>query len=181
MSIETPKNWWKPLNKEERIWLYIVGVWAVILTIMMPYGHTRDHNISNETWKTTTKAYTAVSKAFIKKYKIGEDERGVPIVDARNIPEGKRGADIFLIATRAWQFKPHFILKKDKKYRIHMSSDFYEHGFSLQPMNLNYQILPNRDFVVTMTPKQSGKFMIVCNEYCGPGHHNMFTTLEVKE
>jgi cytochrome c oxidase subunit 2 len=27
--------------------------------------------------------------------------------------------------------------------------------------------------VVTMTPSESGEFGIVCNEYCGVGHHQM--------
>jgi len=77
-------------------------------------------------------------------------------------------------------------LKSGKKYRLHMSSDWYQHGFSLQPINLNYQILPSHDFVITITPQlkkgeKSRKFKIVCNEYCGALHHKMFTPLEVKE
>jgi cytochrome c oxidase subunit 2 len=32
---------------------------------------------------------------------------------------------------------------------------------------------PGYESVVTMTPNQTGQFGIVCNEYCGFGHHTM--------
>jgi len=35
--------------------------------------------------------------------------------------------------------------------------------------------------VVTMTPDTSGEYAIVCNEYCGIGHHTMLGKIYVKE
>lgn len=32
-----------------------------------------------------------------------------------------------------------------------------------------------------MTPDTSGEFTIVCNEYCGIGHHSMLGKIYVKE
>lgn len=78
--------------------------------------------------------------------------------------EAPAGKESFLLAS-AWKFEPLLVLKKNK-YRIHMSSRDYQHGFSLQPQNLNFQMMPGYDYVITFTPRQSGKFSIVCNEYC---------------
>ena len=86
---------------------------------------------------------------------------GIPLVDAPSKDKG----DVFLVA-QAWQFRPVLVLKKNKTYRIHMSSLDYQHGFSLQPQNLNIQILPYYDFVITMSPNETGKFFLICNEYC---------------
>jgi len=57
----------------------------------------------------------------------------------------------------------------------------WNHGFSLQPVNINLQILPGYEMVVTMTPDQAGDYAIVCNEYCGIGHHTMLGKIIVKE
>jgi len=35
--------------------------------------------------------------------------------------------------------------------------------------------------VMTLTPQDTGKFSIVCNEYCGIGHHTMIGKLIVRE
>jgi cytochrome c oxidase subunit 2 len=56
----------------------------------------------------------------------------------------------------------------------------YMHGFSLQPQNINIQVHPNYDHVVKITPNQSGTYSIVCNEYCGIGHHTMVGRMYVK-
>jgi cytochrome c oxidase subunit 2 len=32
---------------------------------------------------------------------------------------------------------------------------------------------PGYDIVFSMTPTDTGDFGIVCNEFCGIGHHNM--------
>ena len=48
-----------------------------------------------------------------------------------------------------------------------------QHGFSLQPLNMNFHVLPGYDHVITITPTSKGEFTIVCNEFCGIGHHAM--------
>jgi cytochrome c oxidase subunit 2 len=47
------------------------------------------------------------------------------------------------------------------------------HGFSLFPVNVNFQIIPGYDYALRVTPTASGDFRIICNEFCGIGHHTM--------
>ena len=89
------------------------------------------------------------------------------------------GGDVYLIA-RLWNFWPIIELEKDKTYRLHLTSMDYNHGFSLQPANINIQIVPGYEHVVTMTPNQSGTYSVVCNEYCGINHHTMVGRIYVK-
>jgi cytochrome c oxidase subunit 2 len=164
MPLSTPEQWWKPFDREERIWLWVISIWGLIMFLMMPLGHLWNQNVSSETYRTSPDEFRAVANAFIQKYQRVDEQgnpvtiNGIPVVDA---PEG----DVFLMA-QAWVFRPILVFQKGKTYRIHLSSMDFQHGFSLQPQNLNFQILPGYDFVVTMTPQETGTFHLVCNEYC---------------
>ena len=91
---------------------------------------------------------------------------GVPVV--RPPP----GSDVYLLA-RLWEWYPILELEKGKEYRLHLSSIDWQHGFSLQPTNINIQVHPGYEMVLTMTPSETGEYGVVCNEFCGIGHHNM--------
>ena len=65
-------------------------------------------------------------------------------------------------------------------YRLHLTAMDYNHGFSLQPANINIQMVPGFEHVVTVTPNQSGTYSVVCNEYCGIGHHTMVGRVYIK-
>jgi cytochrome c oxidase subunit 2 len=110
---------------------------------------------------------------FVETNQIGE-EAGIPIV------EPAPGGDAYLMA-RMWAFYPIIQLRQGQTYRLHISSLDLQHGFSLQPLNMNFQILPGYDHVLTITPTSSGQFSIVCNEFCGIGHHMMTGRILVVE
>jgi cytochrome c oxidase subunit 2 len=46
-------------------------------------------------------------------------------------------------------------------------------------VNVNIQVHPGLEHVVTITPTQSGEFSVVCNEFCGIGHHTMIGRIHV--
>ena len=169
------KIWWKvPVGKQEIIWIAIALVWCQIMFIMMPVWHVYGkQNISNEAYKTTPAKFGNHVEAMVEKYTVGE-EAGMPIVHP------PAGSDVYLLG-RLWQWYPILELEKGKDYRIHLSSMDWQHGFSLQPLNINLQVLPGYEMVLTMTPDSSGEFTIVCNEYCGIGHHTMVGKIYVKE
>ena len=74
---------------------------------------------------------------------------------------------------RLWEWWPILELEKGKSYRLHLSSLDWQHGFSLLPENINLQIHPEYEMVVKITPNSSGTFGVICNEFCGIGHHTM--------
>jgi len=47
------------------------------------------------------------------------------------------------------------------------------HGFNLYPFNVNFQVVPGYDYGLKVTPTEAGDFRIICNEFCGIGHHVM--------
>ena len=40
-------------------------------------------------------------------------------------------------------------------------------------MNINFSVVPGYDYALHVTPTAAGDFRIVCNEFCGIGHHTM--------
>ncbi|MCG6871709.1 MAG: cytochrome C oxidase subunit II [Gammaproteobacteria bacterium] len=169
--------WWnEPVEGAELLWIGIAVVWGVIMTFMMPYWHVvGKQNLSSEAYRTTAAIHQAKTQAMIDQYTVRtEGERKFPVVAP---PEG---SDVYLIA-RLWDWWPILELKKGKSYRFHISSLDWQHGFSLQPTNLNVQVVPGYEMVVTLTPNQAGQFSIVCNEYCGIGHHTMVGKIYVTE
>lgn len=168
MSVVPPERvWWtQRFPREERIWLSIAIVWAIIMFVMMPLWHVYGkQNPSAETYKTTPADYQKAVDAFVAKYKVGE-EKGVPVVAP------PPGSDIYLLA-KQWSWSPVLKLKKDETYRLHLSSADVLHGFSLYPLSINFMVIPGYEHVVTITPTQTGEYHVVCNEFCGLGHHMM--------
>jgi cytochrome c oxidase subunit 2 len=82
---------------------------------------------------------------------------------------------------RTYEWWPILELEKGKSYRLHLSSLDLMHGFSLQPVNMNIQVHPGREQIITLTPKEAGTYGVVCNEYCGLGHHTMTGRIYVVE
>ena len=167
--------WWKePVGKQELVWIGIALVWCLIMFLMMPYWHIYGkQNLSNEAYQTTPDQFRAKVDTMVDQFKIGE-EAGIPIV------RPPAGSDIYMLA-RLWQWYPILDLEKDKSYRLHLSSMDWQHGFSLQPVNINLQIIPGYEMVLTITPDQLGDYAVICNEYCGIGHHTMLGKIRVRE
>ena len=47
------------------------------------------------------------------------------------------------------------------------------------PENINVEVHPNYEHVITLTPTKAGTYSIICNEYCGINHHTMASRLYV--
>lgn len=166
--------WWKPLHRYEKSWLIFAFGWCVLLTAMMPiwfyYGR---QNVPVETLRVTPEQYVEQVMDFVAANQV-DTENGVPVVAPAP------GSDVYLLA-RQWQWYPVLILEKGETYRLHLSSADVQHGFSLQPVNLNLQIIPQYDYIATITPTQSGEYSIVCNEFCSIGHHLMVGKITVTD
>ncbi|MGX4669404.1 cytochrome c oxidase subunit II [Cerasibacillus sp. JNUCC 74] len=55
------------------------------------------------------------------------------------------------------------------------------HGFNITGTNVNMMVEPGYISQMETVLKEPGEYTVVCNEYCGVGHHLMFATVEVVE
>ena len=177
MAIHPPSEriWWnQPIARTEIIWIVIAFLWGLLMFSAMIYWHMYgEQNLSNESYRITPAAFSEKANAMVEKYQVRE-EAGFPVV--RPPP----GSDVYMIA-RLWQWWPIIEFEKDQTYRLHLSSMDWQHGFSLQPVNINVQVHPGYDLVMTLKPNQAGEFGVICNEYCGINHHNMIGKIYVVE
>jgi cytochrome c oxidase subunit 2 len=177
MAISPPSEriWWnEPIPKIELVWIVIAFLWGLVMFGMMIYWHAEgEQNLSNEAYRTTPEMFAEKTNAMVDKYTVRE-EAGFPVVHP------PPGSDVYLIA-RLWQWWPILEFEKDQSYRLHISSMDWQHGFSLQPVNINLQIHPGYEMVLTVAPNSTGEFGVVCNEFCGIGHHTMIGKIHVVE
>ncbi|MCX7383362.1 MAG: cytochrome C oxidase subunit II [Alphaproteobacteria bacterium] len=177
MAIHPPvtRIWWRePVAKMEIFWIAIAFAWGLVMFSTMVAWHIwGEQNLANEAYRVNPEAYVARVEAMADKYKVREEgDSGVPVVHP------PPGSDVYLLA-RLWQWWPVLELEKGKSYRLHLSSADWQHGFSLVPTNINIQVHPGYEMVVTMRPSESGTFGIICNEFCGIGHHTMAGKIHV--
>jgi len=177
MAIFPPEKriWWnEPVEKTEVLWIFIALLWALVMFFMMPYWHVNgNQNLSNEAYRIRPEVYAQRTEEMAAKYKVREEgDTGVPVV------RPPAGSDVYMLG-RLWEWWPVLELEKGQSYRLHLSSADWLHGFSLQPENINIQVHPGYDMVLTVTPTSSGEFSVVCNEFCGIGHHTMVGKIHV--
>ena len=167
MALSIPeRDWFKAPEGAEKLWIGISLLWCFVLSVMMPFWHFRGkQNSSGEAYSVVPTTYYERVEKFIAANKIGE-HNGIPIA------EPAPGSDAYLLG-RMWSWYPVLKLRQGETYRLHISALDLQHGFSLQPLNMNFQIVPGYDHVLTITPTSKGEFTIVCNEFCGIGHDKM--------
>ena len=164
----------KKSPRDERIWLSVALATCILFFLWMIGWHFfGKQNPSPTAYKTTPQEFYKLYLEFVKKWKVGE-KAGIPVVK----PPAE--ANVFLLA-RMWRWEPILILEKGKWYNFWISSFDIQHGFSLQPVNINLQILPGYIYVVRFRPTRSGEHSIICNEFCGIGHHLMVGQIYVLE
>ncbi len=177
MAIHPPEQriWWRePVARGEIVWIAIAFLWGVVMFFTMIYWHaTGEQNLSNEAYRIDPNVFTERTEAMAAEHTVRE-EAGIPVV------RPPAGGDVYMLA-RLWEWWPILELEKGQSYRLHLSSVDWQHGFSLQPTNLNLQVHPGYEMVITVTPNRAGEFSVVCNEYCGIGHHTMVGKVYVVE
>ncbi len=175
MSIFSPQgNWFRYPEGGERMWIGLALVWCIIMFIAMPFWHFfGKQNATGESYTVEARDFEERVDRFVEANQVDEIE-GVPVVE---VPSG---GDIYLLG-RMWQWEPVLKLQKGETYRLHVSSTDLQHGLSILPLNINFQVLPGYDHVITMTTTTSGTFDIICNEFCGVGHHWMTGRIIVEE
>ncbi len=177
MAISPPERriWWnEPIEKVELIWIVIAFLWGLFMFgFMIAWHFIGQQNLNKEAYRISPSTYQARVNEFAQKYKVRE-EQDIPVVRPPS------GADVYLLG-RLWQWWPILELEKGVSHGIHISSLDWMHGFSLQPVNINIQVHPGYEHVITLTPTAAGEYFIICNEFCGIGHQTMTGKIYVTE
>lgn len=87
-----------------------------------------------------------------------------------------------IIVAKAFGYEPPEIkVPAGKKIIFKVTSTDVTHSFSIINTNVNMMVVPGQINTKEYTFDKPGEYLVICNEYCGSGHHFMKTTIEVIE
>jgi cytochrome c oxidase subunit II len=151
-------------HKFEKIWL-IFGMASLVmfLTIVGVSAFAQDHT-------------PAGGMTTIDPKKVNEtapfDKPGVTQLDD----------DTYQVAIVAMAFgytAPELRVPVGKEIIFKLTSTDVVHSFTIDNTKVNMMVVPGQITTKSYTFNKPGKYLILCNEYCGAGHHMMFTEIEV--
>ena len=86
------------------------------------------------------------------------------------------------ITAKRFQFTPAEInLKKGETVTIKLKSEDVTHGFYNKPLKIDGDIAPGKETEITITPQTVGRFVTICDHFCGTNHGNMRMVINVVE
>ncbi len=159
-----PPGWARRLPKDERVFLWLIAGSVLVMTVFvlgwLVWGK---QNVPSTYRYESAKTYAAQVSAFVERYKGADGRVYVP-----------PGTDAYMLATR-YSWYPELVLQDHTQYRIWLSAGDVLHGFSLvgAGQNINLEISPNHMTGLNLTVGKPGRYLIVCNEYCGLHHQDM--------
>lgn len=92
------------------------------------------------------------------------------------------GSATVVVQAFMFAFLPNEIrVPRGRPVTFRLTSPDVIHGFQIVQTNGNAMVVPGYVSQFTTTFDEAGEYLIVCNEYCGLGHHNMFGKLIVED
>ena len=165
-------NWWSvPIGRIEKAWIAIVVTLGLAMFIMMPLWHAFGAQNS------PTETYRVAPSYFWEKVEAFNTGNG-PLSEKTDQGIRPLGEDVYLGAQRFSWVPNTLVLEAGRRYRFHVSARDVNHGFSIHlqgdpAQKANFQVVPEYEYVLTMTFDRPGTYDIVCQEYCGLAHHVM--------
>lgn len=86
------------------------------------------------------------------------------------------------IWARRFEFTPReVVLRKGETVTLRLRSGDVTHGFFQRTLGIDATIEPGKATEVTITPDQAGRYLTICDHFCGAGHGGMAMTIVVEE
>ena len=96
----------------------------------------------------------------------------------RKLPDGSYEA--YYVA-QVFSFVPQTVtIPLGSKVTFYATSTDVVHGFFIPYTDVNMMVVPGWVNAATHTFTRPGEYLLICHEYCGIGHQNMFAKIEVR-
>ncbi len=93
---------------------------------------------------------------------------------------GPNQYDVVIIG-QAWRFHPMEIRVPVGAELNFIATTFdVIHGFHIEGTRVNMMLIPGQISRLTYRFRKPGEYLIICHEYCGAGHHNMYGKIIVE-
>ncbi len=203
--------WKIPLGKDEKVWAYVIilmivmmgtitVVWVFLGNQNPPELYTKYNSYDdykNKAWSSGSTLDLGTLKSKDVPALIADDSDTeiflsarqfawsiiAPVTNEGNIIFDKETVQNYPINGKTYPYLTDVGLqvKANTYYRLHVYGVDRLHGFEISERVVAIQIVPQYDYVFEFMATQPGLYQIICNEYCGTGHHTMTLWLEVVE
>ncbi len=86
------------------------------------------------------------------------------------------------IKASKFQFSPaELTVERGRAVTLVITATDYAHGFDLSEFKVRRDLIPGKEVEATFTPDKVGRFVFVCDNFCGDGHEDMSGVLIVRE
>jgi len=89
---------------------------------------------------------------------------------ADNAPGARR---IPVVATRFTFSASELRVRRGEPVTLVLSTPDFVHGFSVPDLNARVDLIPGRTVELALKPDRSGRFVFLCDNFCGDGHDKM--------
>ncbi|MCU4925749.1 cytochrome c oxidase subunit II [Halobacteria archaeon AArc-dxtr1] len=147
------------IHKYERLWLVGAMILIVGFIVTITYG-------------TVGLGITMIGdqEEALPPDDIDDDER---FADPRVEQVGDDEYEAYVVAM-TFIFQPDPIeVPADSEVTFYVTSRDVIHSFTVVGTNTNTMVIPGEVSVMTVEFDEPGEYGVVCNEYCGSGHHDM--------
>lgn len=164
------------LEKYETIWLGIATVMSVLLAVAVFSSFITGTTPRLEDEGGSTHHLTGVVNGRINP----KNFAGTPFATP-GVVENKDGSvDVFVVA-KAFQFDPPIVkVPAGKRINFYITSADVLHGYYVETTNINTTVVPGQVAAFSTRFKNAGPLNVICDEYCGVGHHNMINKIIVE-
>lgn len=88
---------------------------------------------------------------------------------------------VVTISAKRFEFTPNQItLKRGEPVTLRVSAEDRDHGFFQKDLKLDLDLSPDKVAEATITPDKAGRFVVICDHFCGSGHGNMKMVINVE-
>jgi cytochrome c oxidase subunit 2 len=78
------------------------------------------------------------------------------------------------VTAKRFQFTPAEVkVKRGERVLLRLHSADVTHGFFQRALGIDATIEPGKATEVTVTPRDRGRYTVICDHFCGAGHGNM--------
>jgi cytochrome c oxidase subunit 2 len=88
---------------------------------------------------------------------------------------------VLAISAKRFEFTPSQVtVKRGEPVTLRVSAEDRDHGFYQKDMGIDLDLSPEHPSDVTITPEKAGRFVVICDHFCGSGHGNMKMVINVE-
>jgi cytochrome c oxidase subunit 2 len=89
---------------------------------------------------------------------------------------------VIKIVAQRFHYTPNEItLKKGEPVTLEFTSLDFVHGFTVPALGVRANLPPGKPTLVHVTPDKPGRFVFLCDNFCGDGHEDMNGVFVVTE